>query len=78
MKATSPSQQLLLAFMDGKLAMDQQRGSELAISAPVLSQWKKAIENILSEPERSTSIQAAVDLRWRSFSGSNDPLHKAS
>jgi len=71
-------QELLLAFMDGKLAMDQQRGSELAISGPVLLQWKQAIENILQEPDVSASIQAAIDLRWRSFSGSNDSLHKAS
>lgn len=71
-------QELLLAFMDGKLAMDQQRGTEMSVSGPVLIQWKEAVENILQEPDLPASIQAAIDLRWRSFSGSNDPLHKAS
>ncbi|HET9241023.1 MAG TPA: hypothetical protein VFO10_27400 [Oligoflexus sp.] len=71
-------QELLLAFMDGKLAMDQQRGTEITVSGPVLLQWKEAVENILQEPDLPISIQAAIDLRWRSFSNSNDPLHRAS
>jgi uncharacterized protein YeaO (DUF488 family) len=71
-------QQLLLAFMDGKLAMDQQRGSELTISGPLLLLWKKTIDTSLQEPELSASIKTAIELRWRSFAGSNDPLHKAS
>jgi hypothetical protein len=71
-------QELLLAFMDGKLAMDQQRGTEITVSGPVLLMWKEAIENILQEPDLPASVQAAIDLRWRSFAGSNDSLHRAS
>lgn len=70
--------ELLVAFMDGKLALDQQRGRELGIHASILSQWKEAIGNILQDPELPASLQVAIELRWRSFSGSNDLLHKAA
>ncbi len=70
-------QELLLAFMDGKLALDQQRGHELPIHSSILSIWKLAIESILEQAELSASMQSAIDIRWRSFANSTDSLHKS-
>ncbi len=71
-------QEILLAFMDGKLAMDQQRGNELPIHGPVLQMWREAIENLLEQPDLSPNVQSAIELRWRSFVGTNEPQPRAA
>jgi hypothetical protein len=72
------NQELLIGFMDRKLALDQQRGQTLPLSATVMSRWKDTIRRILDDPSINPAIQSAIQLRWKSFGQSEGTAQQAS
>lgn len=61
------NENLVLSFLDRKLALDQMRGMVVPLQDDVMRSWASLIQSILGNNKISSSMRQAIELRWLSF-----------